>query len=905
MSTRAVDLMLDLGIEQTFHVVAARISEGISEITHAIIEIASNEDLDTTRLIGNDAVLDVLVGQMPSRRFTLTVGRAGFVAVRGGALRYRLDLYGHLWLLRFATNTRKFRDVTTQAILSQVLHDHRIPHRWSLSRPTPSRNYCVQYRETNLAFVERLLEFEGIYYTFDSNGVLELADRSSASPPVPGISEFELIDAAGALERDELGIHEIRRGARVASGAATVGDFNWKKSKLDLRQTAKADRDSELETYDYPAGYREIGEGAHLAQLRLEAQRVQARYVRGRGNVDGFAPAHRFVFGARGGDAFAGEYLLVEIEHNFRNPAMTELAITDLQIGAVTYENSFQAIPLDVPFRPARRTPRPTLGGSHTAMVRGPVGQEIHTDPYGRFKAQFHWDREAVGTDNDSRWVRQLQESATGMVLARVGWEMSIAYIDGDPDRPIGIARHINGVMPPVYPQPAHKNVMAIHTPSSPATGGYNEVRLDDTAGTMLFHVRAERDFIGVVKNDRSERIGNNEARFIDMSVSHAVTHDQTVAIGANSTVQSMRDYRLHVKNDRKKVVSGSETIKVGADANATTEGNETEKVGSVRITICGNIKSPDFASMVKRIVPDPKAALLGITQGALSGAMGGVAGVGSAGGGAGGGAGGALGGFTGGVQGGGVVGAMGGLAGGAGSSLGGLAGGAGSSFGGLAGGAASGAGALAGGFAGSGVGALGGALSGAGASLSSMIPTPSAALSKLTGGLSEGITMGKLIDMLCQGEITRTAEHALSRTVGGAFVQVGVGAISTNAKTNYVETVGGAKVTIAAKGNITSTVNGPAALTVGGVMIRKSKKAMGLAAKNTKVNVGGIAKLSSGEKIEIRGNTIVVQTKAELSLKSPSLEITLTPEKTTIKGELKLECKQKVEVTGMDDNLT
>src|SRR5262249_7904827 len=130
---------------------------------------------------------------------------------------------------------------------------------------------------------------------------------------------------------------------------------------------------------------------------------------------------------------------------------------------------------------------------------------------FGRFRAQFHWDREAVGTDADSRWLRIVQESASSMFLARVGWEMNVGYIDGDPDRPIGLARNINGVMRPTYAQPAKKNVMTIKTRTSPATGGYNEIRLDDTAGAMAFDVRAERDLIGAIRHDRSETIGVNE----------------------------------------------------------------------------------------------------------------------------------------------------------------------------------------------------------------------------------------------------------------------------------------------------------------------------------------------------------------------------------------------------------
>ena len=132
--------------------------------------------------------------------------------------------------------------------------------------------------------------------------------------------------------------------------------------------------------------------------------------------------------------------------------------------------------------------------GTHTAMVRGPSGEEIHTDAAGRFRAQFHWDREATGTDADSRWIRYLQETATSQTLARTGWEVFVGYVDGDPDRPVGLGRAINGAMPPTYAQPASKNVMSLKTPSSPSTGGFNELKLDDSAGAQLMSLRAEKD---------------------------------------------------------------------------------------------------------------------------------------------------------------------------------------------------------------------------------------------------------------------------------------------------------------------------------------------------------------------------------------------------------------------------
>ncbi|MEO7328060.1 MAG: type VI secretion system tip protein TssI/VgrG [Minicystis sp.] len=460
----AIDVELSLGEVGAFSVVSCRVVEAMSELTATQVDIASNDDLDFKDVLGSDAVVTLLVDGFEARRFTLKVGSIAFTGVQGGSLRYRVELFPHFWLLKHTVSTRKFRNLTTKEIIAQVLAEQGVAASWKTTRDLPLRNYCVQYRESNLDFVSRLLEFEGVYYTFDDDGVMVLADKSSASPSVPGTSSFELLDSAGALAHGEQGIREITRGALVCSGAATVNDFDWKKPKTQLIQSKKAEIDDDLEIYDYPTGYREAGQGEQLAQHRLEALRVPARYVEGQGNVIGFAAAHLFTFGELGGEAFAGEYLLTHVEHIFHNPAFQ-----GGKVAGELYENTFHAIPRSVPFRPRLDTVQPTVAGCHTVMVRGPGGEEIHTDTFGRFKAQFHWDREAKGTDEDSRWVRMLQETATSMTLARVGWEVSVAYIDGDPDRPVGIARKINGVMTPTYSQPGNKSMMTIKTKNLPA----------------------------------------------------------------------------------------------------------------------------------------------------------------------------------------------------------------------------------------------------------------------------------------------------------------------------------------------------------------------------------------------------------------------------------------------------
>jgi type VI secretion system secreted protein VgrG len=619
---RTVDVHVELGIPQPFEIVSCRIEEGTSETTRARIEVAATEDLNLESVLTGDAEVVLLLDGFATRRWALKVGGARFLAAKSNGLRFAVELVSPEWLMTLTRDTRKYRKQTAKQIVSSVMDRSGVKYEWRTTRATPRRNYCVQYRETNYDFVRRLLEFEGIYYTFDDEGKMILADQSSASPAVPGVSHFELLEGEGALTDGVVGVHELRRGARVRPGKFTVNDIDWKKPSTRLHQDHAADRDVALEVYEYPSGFRNADDGKYLAQIRLEARRVEARYVIGVSSVPGFAPAHTFTFGAGAGAAFAGEYLLNKVVHRYRNPAYP---VTSGEDRRHIYENELTAMPSAVPFRPPVVTPRPDVDGYHTAMVRGPAGQEIYTDKYGRFRVQFHWDREAKGTDEDSRWLRIVQESASSMFLPRIGWEVNVGYIDGDPDRPIGLARNINRVMPPAYAQPGKKNVMTIKTPTSPANGGFNEMRLDDSAGAQEFYVRAERDILNLVKHDRTENVGRDETRVIGQTLQETVERDQSTHIGANSTTITGAMTEHRVKRDRTDKVGGNETIDVKGGMTLKVNGNESEKVGSVRLSVVGDVSVPNLEDRAKKalqgMVPDPKAAAKKVGQAAIDGA--------------------------------------------------------------------------------------------------------------------------------------------------------------------------------------------------------------------------------------------------------------------------------------------
>ena len=960
MTAPKLDARLSLRIAASLSVVSCRLSEGLSERTHALVEVASVEHVDFGAALGDDALVEIVGAD--ERRWSLKVGAAHYLGDAEGSYRYELELFDPAWRLTFRMDTRKFRNLSARDIVSQVLDELGVRYRWEITQTLPVRKYTAQYRETNLAFVERLLAYEGVYYGFDPDGVMVLGDESRAAPRVHGGELFELLEGASALEAGKVGIGELRIGLRTVPGRVTLADYNWKKPDLKLQESAVASRDSLLEIYHYPAGFRKPEQGARLARLRLEAERVRAQFAEGKSNVAAFAPGQGFAFGNVAGDAFAGEYLLVRVGHHYANEGFAAIrgaakAEADERREARTYENSFSAIPLKTPFRPAASVSRPTVGGTHTAMVRGPAGEEIHTDQYGRFRAQMHWDRGAKGSDEDSRWLRILQESSTSMALARTGWEMHVAYIDGDPDRPIGIGRAINAVMTPSYAQPSNKNLMTIKTPSSPASGGYSEIKMDDTAESQLMAFRAEKDLEALVKNEKTETIGNNETHTVGTDFGRKILGNQTVTIGAKLTANIGKQYKLQVQGSRKKTVGASEKVDVGKAMTCAVGKSDGETVGSLRLTVAGSLKPPDIKAMLKsaaetfvRTASPGGAALydkgtslyqkgssvLGALHGGSGsdGGGGGGKGAGAGGGGKGAGAG------AGGGAGGGASGSAGGGASG-GSAITSYLEGKGTGLGteaanafgkalgegkgldaawdaatGKVTEAADGAKSQLEGLIPSGD-KIGGALNGLEKSVNSIVPTSdtlsaaaNGALSKATGGVSDALKAGdyhlalnKLIDMCALGGIKREVSTASLKVVGGAYITAAVQSIEWKAGAGYLETVGGIKLTCSADA-IKQEVGSKLVTTVGGAVMRIGSLGIGINSGQSTITVGGAATLRGRTKLEIKGKTVKLKANTDFLLKEPKSQVDLKPGAANFKGKLNLEAPTVV-ITGATVDLT
>lgn len=565
-----------------FPVRRAILRQEMSMPTSATVELRVPSDPGFGLIVDTDVSLSFMEGHRAVREVSLRVRSSKFLGHREGLLAFELDLRAALWCLQLSKNTCKFRDLSAREIVSKVL-GARVPFRFEIVREPWSWPYVVQYEETDFNFVSRLLEREGIFYAVEDDGTVVMGDQSSAADPFAPHLPLSLITAQGAVSHGREALLSLSRGTRVGFGRATVNDYHWKTPGLSLIESAEGARDTDLESYDHPTGYRLPEQGRTLARLRVESFEAKKRFLRGETSFIALRPGRSISITHTDGASFAGDYFLISVTHDFQHGG---------EEGG-TLRNRFEAIPLGTPFRPEIRTPRPEIGGYDTAIVRGPIGEEIHTDVHGRCKVQFNWDREAKGTDADSRWLRVVQETSSSMTLARVGWEVAVQYLHSDPERPLMIARMINGQMIPIYGQPAHQNVMCIRTESYPGKRGYNELRIDDTGGAQKIYIRAEQEQLIVVEHDKREWIGHDERYTIEDNTSRRVDKDQTLHIGDDHKVRIGANEEHTVEKNRGEKIGGNEAVHAGGAVALNVGHDESETVGALRMTIAGGITLP------------------------------------------------------------------------------------------------------------------------------------------------------------------------------------------------------------------------------------------------------------------------------------------------------------------------
>ena len=562
--------------------------------------VSEDENIDLYQILGEHARVELELPGGDYRYFSGHIAEFSFASFRDNLAEYRIVLRPWLWLLTRAINHRIFQNKSVPEIIKQVCQDHGftdIDNR--LSGQYTERVFCVQYNESDFDFISRLMEEEGIYYFFehaDDKHTLVMADAPSAHET---FGKYDVVpwyppDANEHREREHLDDWSMSRGVR--SGTFTQRDFDFTKPGANLEvvsRIAKPHAQAEFEQYHYPGGYTAVQRGETIARNRLEAVQADHEILAGRGNARGLIPGFLFTLELFPRDDQNREYLIMNVTHNLHQGGYDSGgadAGDDFEYGC-----SLQAMPSSEPYRPPRATPRPVVYGPQTAIVVGESGEEIWTNEHGQVKVQFHWDREGSNNQNSSCWVRVSQAWAGkqwgAQFIPRIGQEVIVEFLEGDPDRPIIIGSVFNGENKPPYELPANQTQSGIKTRStkSGTRDNFNEIRFEDKKGSEQLYMHAEKDMDTKVEHcqtlnvdvDRSVTVGNNEKHHVKNNREKNVDVDETMTIGKNRSTSIGVNDELTVGTERKKTVGVSEKINVGVNRSATIGAADSVKAGA------------------------------------------------------------------------------------------------------------------------------------------------------------------------------------------------------------------------------------------------------------------------------------------------------------------------------------
>ncbi|WP_426717582.1 type VI secretion system Vgr family protein [Cronobacter turicensis] len=557
-------------------------------------EALSEPFMFTLTLLGTDARADrsALLGQpvtvtiptqalMTPRYLNGKVTRVAVTAVELSGTRYaayELTVEPDLWPMHRDRNLRIFQGQTVPQIVKTLLGESRVNMEERLSGSYRVWEYCVQYQESSLDFISRLLELEGITYHFrheQDRHTLILTDAPGQYEPFPGYETIPYHVTPSGGSTDEEGISQWALEDSVTPGIYSLDDYDFRKPNAWLfqaRQNPLSPQPGSIDVYDWPGRFVEHGHGEFYARIRQERWQVEHRQTQGTGTALGIAPGHTFVL--RNAPFFGdnGEYLTTVAHYRFEENRYASGPDSN-----TLHEIRFEVIPADVPYRPAQKTPWPRTYGPQTAKVVGPQGESIWTDKYGRVKVKFHWDRLGKGDDTSSGWVRVSSAWAGqgfgGVQIPRVGDEVVVDFINGDPDRPLITGRVYNEASMPPWALPAAATQMGFLSRSKDGSpDNANALRFEDKAGEEQVWLHAEKNMDTDIENDETHSVGSNRTKTIGANETTTVKKNRTETVVENETIT--------VHQNRTETVDGNETITIHSNRTETVDQNEEVRIG-------------------------------------------------------------------------------------------------------------------------------------------------------------------------------------------------------------------------------------------------------------------------------------------------------------------------------------
>ncbi|SRR5579875_743170 len=528
---------------------------------------------------------------------------------------YQAVIRPWLWFLSLYRDCKIFQNLSVPAIVEKIFTEHGFTDfSLALYGSYSPREYCVQYRESSLDFVSRLLEEEGIFYYFKHSAdkhELVLADNVSACEPCPHQSKARVwVEQTSSLEDDI--IEKLEYTVAAQPGLVTLEDYNFTTPNNNLMVNAEGQGGEEI--YDYPGKYEDRGAGERYARLRLEEREGAEKIIRGSGGTRAFVAGFTFTLQDHYRDDLNVEYLITRLSLTMKTSSFETTPEP-----RADYVNQFEAVPASAPYRPPRVTPKPLIAGLQTALVVGPSGEEIYSDQYGRVKVQFHWDRVGKRDENSSCWVRVSQEWAGknwgAIFLPRIGQEVIVEFLEGDPDRPVITGRVYNAEQMPPYTLPANQTQSGIKTRSSKGGSGSNcnELRFEDKMGSEMVLLHAEKDLTTEVEHDETRTVGNdrtttiirNETKTIDQGDETITLHtgNQTILLnmGNQSTKADLGSITMEALQ--------SITLKVGENSIVINQMGIT--ISGLNITVQGQILISADAPIIE-VTADGELSLTG-----------------------------------------------------------------------------------------------------------------------------------------------------------------------------------------------------------------------------------------------------------------------------------------------------
>ncbi len=606
---RQVRLRTSLGPD-VLRIKAIRGRESVGEPFAYELELLTEQRTFTPdELIGQPVGVDIDLAGGRVRHVHGIVWQCRRLPDQGGWVRLFATLVPWLRLLEQSTDCRIFQRMSAPEIIKQVFRDHGYSEfHDALTGTYPVREYCVQYRESALDFVSRLMEEEGISYLFRheaSRHELVPFDDSPGAPVSDHCPALPYIEPDAVNDLNErVWDWSMRSDLRPARYAHTDYDFEKPNKPLLTRAGAPWDPPSAtFEVFDYPGGYVHSDHGQRDSSVRIEELHADQTAFSGRSSARGIEAGRRLRLER---DPF-------EISDYFVTTASLEIVMDqhesvraggDEAIVSVTFE----ATPAPRRFRPVRRTPRPVVRGPQTAEVVGPAGREIHTDEHGRVKVQFHWDRYGKRNDDSSCWIRVSQawggKGFGGVTVPRIGQEVIVDFLEGDPDRPIITGRVYNGANRASLNLPADAMKTCLRTNSLNRTGGYNEIVFDDTSGKEGLHMRSQYDHTywvghdrsGEVVNDSSEKVGHDLAQQVVNNAVEQVGVDKMIDVGSNLVINAGTSITLKcgastIYMNQAGVISISGTvITTSATTNAAMVAPLTQVSGGIMLALVGGV---------------------------------------------------------------------------------------------------------------------------------------------------------------------------------------------------------------------------------------------------------------------------------------------------------------------------